>query len=57
MAVFVGWLVVCAALILYRAAQRIRARPKARARLANFLTVLAGDGRRRLDAARDASEG
>lgn len=57
MALFVGWLVVCAALILYRAAQRIRARAKARARLANFLTVLAGDGRRRLDTARDASKG
>jgi len=43
MVVFVGWLVVCAALVVYRLAQRF--------------TGLAGDGRRRLDTTPSASEG
>ena len=55
LAVFVGWLVVCAALVAYRLTQRIQARR--RARLNDFLMVLAAERRRRLDTARDASEG
>jgi len=52
---FAGWLVMCAALVAYRLTQRIQARRQAR--LDDFLTVLAGDGRRRLDTAPGASEG
>ena len=43
LSVFVGWLVVCAALVAYRLAQRF--------------IVLAGARRRRLDTAPNASEG